>query len=78
MTLPQRRMFGLGVLDDLGEQLLFHMRAAAAVPRALRKHGREVVRLLGPESVGRTIEVGLMRGGAPAAAMIVIGERPLT
>jgi len=39
---------------------------------------REVVRLLGPESVGRTIELGLLRGGAPSAAKIVIGERPLT
>src|SRR5262249_60938637 len=38
---------------------------------------REVVRLLGPESVGRTVDLGLLRGGAPAAARIVIGERPL-
>jgi S1-C subfamily serine protease len=38
---------------------------------------REVMRLLGPDSVGRTVDLGLLRGGAPATARIVIGERPL-
>jgi S1-C subfamily serine protease len=36
---------------------------------------REVMRLLSPESVGRTVDLGLMRGGAPVALKIVIGER---
>jgi S1-C subfamily serine protease len=36
---------------------------------------REVMRLLGPESVGRTVDLGLLRGGAAAALKIVIGER---
>src|SRR5262249_10375186 len=40
------------VIDDLGDQLAFHMRAAAAVPRALRRHGREVGRLLAEVSFG--------------------------
>ena len=40
------------ILDDLGEQLLFHARAAAAVPRTLRRHRREVVRLLAEVSFG--------------------------
>jgi phospholipid/cholesterol/gamma-HCH transport system permease protein len=46
------RSFGLGVLDDLGDQLLFHTRAAAALPRTVRRHGREVVRLLAEVSFG--------------------------
>src|SRR2546430_10709272 len=40
------------LLDDLGEQLTFHARAAAAVPRVLRRHRREVVRLLAEVSFG--------------------------
>jgi len=40
------------VIDDLGEQLAFHLRAAAAVPGTLRRHGREVVRLLAEVSFG--------------------------
>ena len=40
------------ILDDLGEQLLFHARAAAAVPRTLRRYRREVVRLLAEVSFG--------------------------
>src|SRR5256885_8628975 len=42
----------LRLLDDLGEQLLFHARAAAAVPRTLRRYRREVVRLLAEVSFG--------------------------
>ena len=38
---------------------------------------REIVRLLGPDSVGNTVDLELLRGGAPVAAKIVIGERPL-
>jgi S1-C subfamily serine protease len=36
---------------------------------------REVMRLLSPDSVGRTVDLGLVRGGAAAALKIVIGER---
>jgi len=38
---------------------------------------REIMRLLGTESVGRTVDLSLMRGGAPAAVKVVIGERPV-
>ena len=38
---------------------------------------RDVMRLLGPDSVGNTIDLQLLRGGAPKALKIVIGERPL-
>jgi S1-C subfamily serine protease len=36
---------------------------------------REVMRSLGPDSVGHTVDLGLLRGGAPAALKVVIGER---
>jgi phospholipid/cholesterol/gamma-HCH transport system permease protein len=49
---PLSRALGLQVLDDLGEQLVFHVKAAAAVPRTVRRHGREVVRLLAEVSFG--------------------------
>ena len=38
---------------------------------------REVMQLLGPESVGSTVDLALMRGGAPASLKVVIGERPV-
>jgi S1-C subfamily serine protease len=38
---------------------------------------REVMRLLGPESIGKTIDLGLLRGGAPTTLKVVIGERPM-
>jgi S1-C subfamily serine protease len=38
---------------------------------------REVMRLLGPESIGSTIDLELIRGGAPTALRVVIGERPV-
>ena len=38
---------------------------------------REIMRLLGPESIGSTVDLGLIRGGAPTALRVVIGERPL-
>ena len=41
------------------------------------ERGREIMRLLGPESVGRTVDLSLIRGGAPAALKVVIGERPV-
>jgi S1-C subfamily serine protease len=39
---------------------------------------REVIRLLGPESVGSTVDLRLIRGGAPSELKVVIGERPVT
>ncbi|HEY7042741.1 MAG TPA: ABC transporter permease [Nocardioidaceae bacterium] len=36
----------VGVLDSLGEQLLFHVRALGWVPRALHRYKKEVLRLL--------------------------------
>jgi S1-C subfamily serine protease len=36
---------------------------------------REVMRLLGPDSVGHAVDLGLLRGGAPTALKVVIGER---
>ncbi|HKT01258.1 MAG TPA: ABC transporter permease [Rugosimonospora sp.] len=42
----------MSTLDDLGRQLAFHARAAAAVPRTLRRYRREVVRLLAEVSFG--------------------------
>jgi S1-C subfamily serine protease len=38
---------------------------------------REVMQLLGPDSIGTSVDLTLSRGGAPAALKIVIGERPL-
>jgi len=38
---------------------------------------REVIRLLGPESVGKSVDLQLLRGGVRTALSIVIGERPL-
>jgi S1-C subfamily serine protease len=38
---------------------------------------REVMQLLGPESVGTTVDLSLTRGGAPAALKVVVGERPV-
>jgi phospholipid/cholesterol/gamma-HCH transport system permease protein len=40
------------VLDLLGRQLAFHIRATVAVPRTVRRYGREVVRLLAEVSFG--------------------------
>jgi S1-C subfamily serine protease len=37
---------------------------------------REVMRRLGPDSVGRDVELALLRGGGPHTLKIVIGERP--
>ena len=37
---------------------------------------REIMRLLGPESIGRAIELGLVRAGTPTSASIAIVERP--
>jgi phospholipid/cholesterol/gamma-HCH transport system permease protein len=42
----------VNALADLGAQLIFHGRAVAWTPRALRSYPREVVRLLGQVSFG--------------------------
>ena len=39
---------------------------------------RDVIRLLGPDSVGKSVELKLVRGGAPSVVKITVGERPLT
>jgi S1-C subfamily serine protease len=36
---------------------------------------REVMRSLGPDSVGHAVDLGLLRGGVPTALRVVIGER---
>ena len=38
---------------------------------------REVMQFLGADSAGSTVDLGLIRGGAPTALKIVIGERPV-
>jgi S1-C subfamily serine protease len=38
---------------------------------------REVMQLLGPDSIGSSVDLALSRGGAPAALKIVIAERPV-
>jgi S1-C subfamily serine protease len=38
---------------------------------------REIMRLLGTDSVGKTVELGLVRGGQKLTLGITIGERPL-
>jgi S1-C subfamily serine protease len=38
---------------------------------------REVMRLLGSDSIGNTVDLGLLRGGAPTTLKVVIGERPV-
>jgi S1-C subfamily serine protease len=38
---------------------------------------RDVIRLLGPDSAGSTVDVGLIRGGTPTSLKVTIGERPV-
>jgi S1-C subfamily serine protease len=38
---------------------------------------REVMRLLGPESVGSSVDLALIRGGSPIELKVAIGERPI-
>jgi S1-C subfamily serine protease len=38
---------------------------------------RDVVHLLGPESVGSTVDLALVRGGASATLQVILGERPI-
>ena len=39
---------------------------------------RDVIYMLGPESVGTTVGLGLLRGGATATLQVILGERPIT
>jgi S1-C subfamily serine protease len=39
---------------------------------------RDVVHLLGPDSVGTTVDLSLIRGGATTTLQVVLGERPIT
>src|SRR5262249_52636779 len=39
---------------------------------------REVMRLLGPDSVGTSVDLQLLRAGASTNLKVIIGERPLT
>jgi S1-C subfamily serine protease len=38
---------------------------------------REIMRLLGPDTVGSSVDLGLLRAGAAASPKVVIGERAL-
>ena len=38
---------------------------------------RDVMHLLGPESVGTSVDLGLIRGGVSATLQLIIGERPI-
>lgn len=38
---------------------------------------RSIIRLLGPDSVGTSVDLDLLRGGAPTTLKVAIGERPL-
>jgi S1-C subfamily serine protease len=38
---------------------------------------REIMRLLGTDSIGSSVDLGLLRGGASATLKVVIGERPV-
>jgi S1-C subfamily serine protease len=37
---------------------------------------QSLLRALGPDSVGRTVTLGLRRAGEPAEVMLTIAERP--
>jgi S1-C subfamily serine protease len=38
---------------------------------------RDVMHLLGAETVGASVDLQLIRGGAPMALKVVLGERPV-
>jgi S1-C subfamily serine protease len=38
---------------------------------------RDVMRFLGPDSVGKTVDLALIRAGTPTQLKVVIGERPV-
>ena len=38
---------------------------------------RDVMHLLGADSIGTTVDLQLIRGGAPTTLKVVLGERPV-
>jgi S1-C subfamily serine protease len=42
------------------------------------RHVRSLLRALGPDSVGTTVALALIRAGAPVEVRLTIGERPQT
>ena len=38
---------------------------------------RDVMHMLGPESVATTVDLGLVRGGSTATLQVILGERPI-
>jgi phospholipid/cholesterol/gamma-HCH transport system permease protein len=54
MVSSVRRVAGrpVGALDDLGEQLLFYVKALAWTPRTIRRYKKEVLRLLAEVTFG--------------------------
>jgi len=42
----------LGVLDDMGRQMLFYIRVIKSVPRTIANYGKEIVRLLAEVALG--------------------------
>jgi C-terminal processing protease CtpA/Prc len=38
---------------------------------------RDVMHMLGPESAGTTVDLGLVRGGSTATLQVILGERPI-
>jgi S1-C subfamily serine protease len=39
---------------------------------------RDVIRFLGADSTGKTVDLGLIRGGTPTPLKVTLGERPVT
>jgi S1-C subfamily serine protease len=41
------------------------------------ERARDVMRLLGPDSIGKSVDLKVLRGGTPNTVKVTIGERPL-
>jgi S1-C subfamily serine protease len=41
------------------------------------ERARDVMRLLGPDSIGKSVDLEVLRGGTPNRVKVTIGERPL-
>jgi len=41
------------------------------------ERARDVMRLLGPDSIGKSVDLKVLRGGTPNTIKVTIGERPL-
>ncbi len=62
-------------LDDFGDQLSLYGRAIGSIPRALRRHGREIARLLAEVSFGSgALIVILGTAGVMAALSLLVGS----